>query len=107
MRERHSLEFLDDVAELHGIGLQKIPAGGNIVKKIFNGEGSSFGTGAGLLAFYLAAFNDDLGAQLFPSQSCFEFHLRDGCNGSEGFTAKPFGADIEKVICLFDLGGGM
>ena len=33
--------------------------------------------------------------------------MRDGCDGGEGLAAEAFGADVEQVVGLAQLGGGV
>src|SRR5688572_18643479 len=98
MCQRYPLKFVNNVTEFHLIGFEKFTAGGNIVKKIFNGEYGSYGAGARFMTYYFAGINFNLSTGIVAGSFGFYDHFRHRRNRSQGFASESFGGDIEKIL---------
>ena len=101
-------ELVADSQELFGIAAQEFTSGRDVVEKIAHHETSSrrrhhyF-----VLAFNLRSGNGYLAAQFIFWTARVQFHLGDGGNRSQSFSAETFGLQTEKIAGLFQFGGGV
>ena len=105
--ECDAVKFLFDVCELHLVGLEEVSAGGHVEEEVFDGDGGAVGAGDGRMFLDVGTFDKDEGAHLVGGGLGFELHVRDGRDGGEGLTAEPLGADVEQVVGLAQLRGGV
>ena len=107
MDKGNAIELLLNVGEFHLVGLEEIAAGGHVEEEVLDGDGGAVGAGHWRMFLDVSSFDADKGAYLVSGGFGFKLHMRDGRDGGESLAAESFGADVEQVVGLAQLGGGV
>ena len=102
-----ALEGLGDVVHLGGIGLEELPASGDIEEEVLNEEIGTCGTADDVLLYELRTVDAHEGAYFVLTATCLECNLGYSGYAGKGFATKAHGMEGEEVNCLTYLGGGM
>ena len=102
-----ALESREDVVELSGVRLQKLAAGGNIVKEVLDHEIGTLRAGTCLLANETRSGNRQVRAYLLATLASLELHLGHGGYRRQRLTTEAHGMEVEEVVGLAYLRRGM
>ena len=105
--QRDAREFLDDVLQLDGVGLEEFPPGRRVVEEVAHGEVGP-DRGRDLRGLDMVEGTDaHLGRHLVLGAAGLERDFGDGRDRGERLAAKAVGKDFVEVFRRGDLGGGV
>ena len=107
VNERHAVEFLLDVGELGGVGLEEVATGRHIEKEVVDRHGSSVGCCGDPVLLDLRSLDDDAGGGFVLRTAGLEFHLCNGGDGRKCLSPEALRLDGEQVVGTRNLGRGV
>ena len=96
--QRHALEFIDAMPQLHLVALQEIPAGGHIVEQPLDRHPRPPIAGDRLRGLAFTPLHHHFDAHLLLGTAGPQFHPRDGRNAGQGLPAEAHGREREQVV---------